>query len=391
MYTYYYTTELSHQQSREIEYHHARTNAAARQVYTPGFGPPHPLQVAAQDAAVRSAAEIGRVASVFYDAAQGAWRDHQHQQASIARTRDQYRRVQINENDNTTAFLDDFGIPKEDDYYTSMEYTSLADQQQQHQQQQQQQHQEQQQHPNPSSPPESPRQQDDFVFLERFRLRPRADGWGAVANLDLYFSSLYNYYYQRGLVPILGNGVVQLVTLFFTLCLSVFLFAYVDWRGLSSCIDESTCHSDFVQAYLIKKPFSRWSVWNAIVILYCLLFLAYGLFATWAFYESVLESLQAKWVFEDRLGISARKLEGGAVDWDRDVVTKLLELQQSGQYRIAIHGQDVDALVVAQRILRKENFLVALFNRQLLDLSVPGLGNTFCASLEVRNVSYGRE
>jgi hypothetical protein len=350
-----------------------------------GYGPPHPLQVAAQDAAVRSAAEIGRVASVFYDAAQGAWRDHQHQQASIRERDARYRRVQINENnDNTTAFLDDFGIPKEDDYYTSMEYTSLADQQQHEQQQQQQ-----QQHPYPSSPPESPRQRDDFVFLERFRLRPRADGWGAVANLDLYFSSLYNYYYQRGLVPILGNGVVQLVTLFFTLCLSVFLFAYVDWKGLSSCIDESTCHSDFLQAYLIKKPFSRWSVWNAIVILYCLLFLAYGLFATWAFYESVLESLQAKWVFEDRLGISARKLEGGAVDWDRDVVTKLLELQQSGQYRIAIHGQDVDALVVAQRILRKENFLVALFNRQLLDLSVPGLGPTFCASLEVRQVWKG--
>jgi hypothetical protein len=40
--------------------------------------------------------------------------------------------------------------------------------------------------------------------------------------------------------------------------------------------------------------------------------------------------------------------------WDRDVVTKLLELQQSGQYRIAIHGRMSDALVVAQRILRKE-------------------------------------
>jgi hypothetical protein len=352
----------------------------------------HPSLVAVQGAAVRSAAEIGRVASVFYDAAAGAYRDHQQ----IVREREQYRRVQIrNENDHTTAFLDDFGIPKEDDYYNNsdMEYTSLSDQQQQHQhqqhQQQQQQHQQHHQHPQ-SSPrsPESPqpRPKDDFVFLERFRLRPRADGWGAVANLDLYFSSLYNYYYQRGLVPILGNGVVQLVTLFFTLCLSIFLFAYVDWRGLSSCIDESTCHSDFVQSYLIQKPFSRWSLWNFIVILYCLLFLAYGLFAAWAFYESVLESLNAKWVFEDRLGISARKLEGGAVDWDRDVVTKLLELQQSGQYRIAIHGQDVDALVVAQRILRKENFLVALFNRQLLDLSVPGLGNTFCASLEVRNV-----
>jgi hypothetical protein len=53
---------------REIEYHHARTNTTgirARIRTAPS------LTVAAQDAAVRSAAEIGRVASVFYDAAQG--------------------------------------------------------------------------------------------------------------------------------------------------------------------------------------------------------------------------------------------------------------------------------------------------------------------------------
>lgn len=27
-----------------------------------------------------------------------------------------------------------------------------------------------------------------FVFLEQFRLVPKRDGWGAVANLDLFFS-----------------------------------------------------------------------------------------------------------------------------------------------------------------------------------------------------------
>lgn len=352
--------ELSHQQSREIEHHHAR--ATYRQQ--------HPSVQAVQDAAVHSAQEIGRVASVFYDAAAAAWRDQQAQR----HVRDRYGRVQMNDNDNTTAFLNDFGIPEEDEYYAGggMEYTSLADETGV---------------PPMNGTPQRPREsreRDDFVFLDRFRLRPTADGWGAVANLDLFFSSLYNYYYKRGLVPILGSGVVELVTLFFTLWLSVFLFAYVDWKGLSSCIDESTCGNDFIESYLIKKPFARWSVWNAIVILYCLLFLTYSVFAVWAFARTVQEAMQSKYVFEDRLGISSRRLEGGAVDWDRDIVTKLLELQQSGEYRIAIHGQDLDALVIAQRIMRKENFLVALKNRQLLDLNVPWLGQAFfSASLEV--------
>ncbi len=51
---------------------------------------------------------------------------------------------------------------------------------------------------------------------------------------------------------------------------------------------------------------------------------------------------------------------------------KLLQLQHSGEYRIAIHGQDVkDELVIAQRILRRENFMIAFFNRNILDLTIP--------------------
>lgn len=100
----------------------------------------------------------------------------------------------------------------------------------------------------------------------------------------------------------------------------------------------------------------------------------------------VKDAWESKHFFEQVLGISARKLEGGAVEWDRDVVAKMLELQQSGEYRIAISGQgDLDALVVAQRILRKENYLVAFFNCPMLDLTVPCLNSTyFCKSLEVR-------
>ena len=333
---------MSHQQSREIEQHHARTSRH------------NPTVEAIHRMAQQTATEVSRVANTFYQAASEAYHEHYQQRR---RRHNHYHRAPTTPQSADT-YLDDFGIPKEepllDDFQT--EYTSLDQQ-----------------------------QQNDFVFLPQFRFRPTPEGWGAVANLDLYFSSLYSYYYRRGLVPIIGKGVVELVTLFFTLFLSVFLFAYVDWKALSTCTDESSCHSHFIEAYLIHHPFSHWSLWNFNVVLYCLLFLAYGLFSVWSFVHTVQDALRAKFVFEERLGITARKLEGGAVEWDRDVVDKLLQLQESGEYRIAIHGQDLDALVVAQRILRKENFLVALFNRGLLDLSVPFLNQQFfCASLEVR-------
>lgn len=37
-------------------------------------------------------------------------------------------------------------------------------------------------------PRQSQQMRGDFVFLEHFRLQPKRDGWGAVANLDLFFT-----------------------------------------------------------------------------------------------------------------------------------------------------------------------------------------------------------
>ena len=195
--------------------------------------------------------------------------------------------------------------------------------------------------------------------------------------------SLYNYYYNRGLAPILGKGVVELFSLCLTLWLSVFLFAYVDWHALAQCTDETTCRDKF-SSYLIEKPFLKVSLWNFLVILYCLLFCCYTAFSFWSWLHTIRDALEAKYFFEERLGIQAHKLEGGAVNWDKHVMEKMLYLQSTGEYRVAIHGQELDALVVAQRIMRKENFMVSFFNRRMLDLSVPFLkGTYYCKSLEV--------
>lgn len=99
------------------------------------------------------------------------------------------------------------------------------------------------------------------------------------------------------------------------------------------------------------------------VILYILLFTAYGIFTIMTFLTTVKNAKGAKHIYEDKLGISMRKLEGGAVEWHQ-IVEILLRLQEKGEYRVAINGRRdgnvgmKDELVVAQRILRRENFMV---------------------------------
>jgi autophagy-related protein 9 len=329
----------------EMELHRARTgrrNAAVMAQFWRGVS--------------STGAELRRLTSIFAKAAAEAWneqrerqRDRRRYQPATAGTFRHHRETD----------LDEFGIPvsdpllhpqQEDEYYLSLE--------------------------------EHQRPQDDFVFLNRFRRR--TDPYASVPNLDTYFRSLYSYYYNRGLIPIVAKGVVELTTLLFTLVLSVFLLEYVDWKALSTCIDEESCRADF-SSYVISKPLAVWSLWNVLVVLYCLVFSAYGVYAAAAFWQSLQEAYRSKWVFEERLGVSDRKLLGGAVDWDRDVVSKLVDLHRSGEYRITVaQDQELDALLIAHRIMRRENFLIALFNRGLIDLTVPCVsGQTFfCSSLE---------
>jgi Autophagy protein ATG9 len=281
------------------------------------------------------------------------------------------------------------------------------------------------------------------------------EGWANVSNLDVYFQNVHSYYYHRGLVPIITRGVTELITVYFTFALSIVLFVYIDWQSLSTCIDESSCQSQLIRHYMHRRPFHQWSFYNLWIILYILIFGMYCIVILISLIHTVQVAIHTKWIYEERLGISARKLQHGAIDWDRDVVSKFVALQESGQYRIVIptntgtnsrttpwsHENDslpmtksstetntatataengtnghhrplaepelptknnsnntqhhhINALMIANRILRKENFMIALFNRRLLNISIPfvrshtnGSSNHvprfFCSSIEV--------
>lgn len=77
-----------------------------------------------------------------------------------------------------------------------------------------------------------------FVMLSKFprqAIASAGETHGLVSNLDVFLTHLYNYYYHRGLVPIVCNFLVEASTLLFTLWLSRTLIRDVDWRRLPTC------------------------------------------------------------------------------------------------------------------------------------------------------------
>ena len=241
---------------------------------------------------------------------------------------------------------------------------------------------------------------DAFVLLKRLKFLPKNDGYAYVSDLDAFFSSLYNYYYMRGLGSIIGKHIVELVSLFFTLWLSLILFAYVDWAALSHCNDEHTCHESFLDSYLIQSPFSssRSFFRKAWILIYTLLFSSYGVVCVLQFGHRIIASLESKVFLEEVLGVSDRDLEVGRFEWG-DIVDRMSEAQRLGTCRVAIlpgkrsgvdemgrsfmvsshanrdedNEEPTGHLVVSQRIMRRENFMIAFINKGLFDLTLPTL------------------
>jgi autophagy-related protein 9 len=57
------------------------------------------------------------------------------------------------------------------------------------------------------------------------------------------------------------------------------------------------------------------------------------------------------------------------LEW-HEVVSRLLEKQRTGEYRVSIN-KEITAHDVACRIMRRENFLIACLNRGILNLRLP--------------------
>ena len=196
-------------------------------------------------------------------------------------------------------------------------------------------------------------------------------GWSAVADLDVFFTQMYAYWYDGGLQACLSNGVVGLAMLLFTVALSTFFFAFVDWPKIMSCKDEDTCEDNFA-AYVTTAAIVRPSGYHVLVWMYCGFFGAYWLFCMLQFWSRAKGALRMKEFYGEHLKVPDRALAQGAISW-AEVVERLLEAQQKGSLRVAIGPAAValDAHWIAARIMRRENYLTALLSHGALDLEVP--------------------
>ncbi|KAL5336079.1 APG9-domain-containing protein [Aspergillus crustosus] len=193
--------------------------------------------------------------------------------------------------------------------------------------------------------------------------------WANVENLDNFFKDAYVYYLANGIWSILLSRCLSLGT-------SAFIVGFTTF--LTNCVNYSSVpHSKSLNQILITQCIKKMSLWST--------FLLWALCIFWILkaIHLVLEIRGHKKMhdfYHHLLGITDAEIQ--TISW-QEVVSRLMALRDanpstagavSANNRKLLGSQSkqrMDAHDIANRLMRKENYLIALINKDILDLTLP--------------------
>jgi len=201
--------------------------------------------------------------------------------------------------------------------------------------------------------------------------------WANVSNLDVFIRDVYDYYLGAGMWCILLERVLHLVKV---------LFMAILLTALTQCIDYNTIrHSKNLSQIMIPQCTKHmWGVWNFSLWI-CSFYMVWKSIQ-WTLDIPRLIHIRDFYVF--LLEIPEEDMQ--TVSW-QDVVVKITGLrdqnvktatnitpsqrrflsQHLGPHMAHQAKERLDAHDIANRLMRRENYIIALFNKDVLNLTAP--------------------
>ncbi|CAM9428503.1 unnamed protein product [Chrysoparadoxa australica] len=208
----------------------------------------------------------------------------------------------------------------------------------------------------------------DYHLLVEGSSREGMGGDGS--DLDLFFSSMYLFYANKGLKAMVATKAVQILMLGFTIGFTAFLLGFVNWGLLLRCKSPETC-LPVGQYICTSNALHSTTIYYSLVRLYFIVFFGYWLCQATNALQDVRAAMKMETLYKDLMGIASRDL--CRVQWN-EVVSKFLELHSTGTYHRTLLPEgkrDITAHEIASRIMRRENYKIALINQRVLGLSLP--------------------
>ncbi|KAK9247987.1 autophagy protein Apg9-domain-containing protein [Lipomyces tetrasporus] len=213
-------------------------------------------------------------------------------------------------------------------------------------------------------------QEDEPTHQARFGLNdPRERAlwkWANVENLDNFLQEVYDYYLGNGIYSITLSRIINLATLAFVVGFSMYL---------SSCIDYSLIRSSTKLSQIqIPQCMSHLGGFKT----FCLWILSLVWFLKLAQYIIDIRRLvDLRNFYKYLLYITDNELQ--TISWQQ-VARRLMALRDDNpitsnaiarQYLGYQSKQRMGEHDIANRIMRKENYFIAMINKDILDLTIP--------------------
>ncbi|KAJ2669285.1 autophagy protein atg9 [Coemansia sp. RSA 1085] len=189
--------------------------------------------------------------------------------------------------------------------------------------------------------------------------------WRDARHQDDFFCRVYSYYAGKGALTMILSRALQLATLAFVVVLSTFVFG---------CIDHAKVREQKSLSAVVIPQCTQKLSWPVLL----------GLWTCGAFWVAqvvrtvmdVPALLEIRAFFVEVLGVQSADI--ATIAW-HEVVDRMVRLRDAEireyrgmtKSRVLAHRLTADGII--NRIMRRENYMIALFNKDVLSISIPGL------------------
>ncbi|ODQ78512.1 hypothetical protein BABINDRAFT_162717 [Babjeviella inositovora NRRL Y-12698] len=191
--------------------------------------------------------------------------------------------------------------------------------------------------------------------------------WANVENLDIFLQDLYKYYLGNGFQCMMLSKTMDLFTLIFVIWFSGYISSCVDYSKIAH--SKSLAEIRIPQCYAHMNPLKKF---------FGFIMFAYVVVRVIQVYNDYYRLLEVRNFYNHLLMLEDDELT--TISWQQVVAKITLVADANGVVASSqkpplasdpTKKQELNALDIVNRIMRKENYMIGLFNKKILDLSLP--------------------
>ncbi|KAF9264131.1 APG9-domain-containing protein [Marasmius fiardii PR-910] len=189
--------------------------------------------------------------------------------------------------------------------------------------------------------------------------------WVNVVNLDAFLQEAYYYYEGKGLYSIALARALNLLTIGFVIGFSTFLLGCIDYSKINP--EKQMRLGDAIVQHCVSR-------FSGFTFLFFMLFTAFYIWEIITFVISLRRLVDMYNFYTHLLKVPDADIQ--TISWP-EVVRRIGAIREENPNTAISSNRNnsmtakLDAHDIANRIMRQENYLIALFNKDVLDLRAP--------------------